>query len=461
MLGDIKKVHFIGIGGYGMSALAKVLIHMGTKVSGSDLKSSNLTHSLESLGADIFIGHNTANIKDVDLAVYSTAIPEGNSELKECKRQGITLWHRSDLLAKFINSYFGIAVAGTHGKTTTTSMISLILQEAGLDPTALVGGEVANFKSNARFGRSQYLVAEACESDHSFLRYYPMMSVLTNIEPDHLEYYDGDFSKLVDTYKIFLEHIDPKGVLVYCADDENAQKIKDAFKGEKLSYSLEVSADYKAVNLSSDRGNYKYDVVEKGKPIGTINLSVPGKHNVYNSLGGVVIARKLGIDFSAIKDALVQFQGAKRRFQVLGKHNDITVVDDYAHHPTEVKATLEAARDYSRGRVVVVFQPHRYSRLSYFIDDFAQSFTDADITVLHDVYSAGEKPIEGINSIELKQKIEKLGKTQVCHFPDHTEIINYLKEIVQKDDTVLFLGAGDISGTAYKFEEELAGDPKV
>ena len=455
MLGKIQRVHFIGIGGYGMSALAKIILQMGYTVTGSDLKASPLTRSLEKQGATIYLGHDKDNIGKAQLVVYSTAIPQDNPEMKECRAQGITLWHRSDMLAKFINSYFGIAVAGTHGKTTTTSMLSLILEEGGLDPTALVGGEVVNFSSNARFGTSKYLVAEACESDHSFLRYYPMMVILTNIEADHLEHYDGDFSKLIHTYEEFLQHIKPEGSLIYCADDDNTAAIIDAYGGEKMPYSLTKNAAYTGRNLREIKGCYTYELLEEGRLLGEVTLAVPGKHNVYNSLGAAALARKLGIDFSSIKRALAQFRGAKRRFQQLGCAQGITVVDDYAHHPTEVKATLQAARAFTQNRVLAVFQPHRFTRLQYFMDDFSASFADADVVLLHDVYSAGEEPIPEVNTAVLRDKISRQVDVPVHHVKTHGEIIKKLHALSLEGDTVIFMGAGDITGTASQYYEDI------
>jgi UDP-N-acetylmuramate--alanine ligase len=457
MLDNIRVVHFIGVGGYGMSALAKVLLHMGYQVSGSDLKASRLTRSLEEMGARIFIGHDEKNVKGAELVIYSTAIPSKNPEMQACREEGIPLWHRSDLLAQFINSRFGIAVAGTHGKTTTTSMVSLILEAAGLDPTALVGGEVVNFDGNARFGHSQYLVAEACESDNSFLRYYPTAAILTNIEPDHLEFYQGDFDRLLLSYQEFLRHVKEGGMVVYCADDHQVQTFMDQYRGEKRSYSLKGPADYQADNLQEVKGCYSFQVLENGRVLGDVQLAVPGKHNVYNSLGAIGLARFLGIDMKPIREALSLFKGAKRRFQVLGKAAGVTVVDDYAHHPTEVKATLEAARGYSDGRVIAVFQPHRYTRLNYFMDEFAHSFPLADMVLLHEVYTAGEAPIEGATSGALREKLARETQVPVHHLKTHAEIIALLKDVMQEDDTILFMGAGDISGTAYDFYAEVAG----
>ena len=455
MLDGLHRVHFIGIGGYGMSALAKVLLHMGYEVSGSDLQSSRLTRSLQDMGAKIYLGHNKEYVGEAELVVYSTAIPDDNPELKACRDRGIPLWHRSDLLARFINSRFGIAVAGTHGKTTTTSMASLILEEAGLDPTALVGGEVVNFAGNARYGRSRYLVAEACESDNSFLRYYPTAAILTNIEADHLEFYDGNFDGLLKAYKDFIGHIKAEGALIYCADDANVLALIENHQGEKLSYALEGPADYRGENLREEKGCYRFQVVEGGQNLGEVELNVPGRHNVYNSLAAAALARYLGVDFEPVQKALHQFKGAKRRFQVLGEVEGVTVVDDYAHHPTEVKATLEAARGYSDGRVIAVFQPHRYTRLNYFMEEFTRSFFNAHVLLLHEVYSAGEAPIDGATSGALKEKLTAKTDIPVYHFKTHGEIIESLKGLVREGDTVIFMGAGDISGTAYDFYQEL------
>ena len=458
MLDGIRSVHFIGIGGYGMSALARILLEMGYEVTGSDLKPSRLTRSLEARGARIHIGHSRDHVTGAQLAVFSTAIRADNPELEACRDQGIPVWHRSDLLARFINNRFGIAVAGTHGKTTTTSMVSLILEEGGLDPTALVGGEVINFGGNARFGRSTYLVAEACESDNSFLRYHPTAAILTNIEADHLEFHNGSFQDLVKSYKVFVEHLKPLGILVYCADDQNVLAVSGGFAGEKVSYALDRShVCYRGEGLRETRGCYSFRMVERGQDLGAVNLLVPGRHNVYNALGAAALSRSLGVGFEDIAKALSRFKGAKRRFQVLGKGRGVTVVDDYAHHPTEVKATLEAARGYSEGRVIAVFQPHRYSRLKYFMDDFARSFHHAQVVILHDVYAAGEEPMEGVTSAALGERVSRESRIPVHHLRTHPEIISFLEKNVKDKDTVLFMGAGDISGTAYEFHARITG----
>ncbi len=457
MLGETKKIHFIGIGGYGMSALAKILLHKGYQVSGSDLKRTGLTDSLIKQGAVIFWGHKAENVSGADLVVYSTAIPVDNPEIMACKTYNIPLWHRSDLLARFINKGISIAVAGTHGKTTTTSMAALILEKGGLDPTAIVGGEVANFKSNARFGSSPYLVAEACESDHSFLRYYPEIAILTNIEADHLEFYEGSFNKLLDTYADFIKHVKPGGTVVYCADDDHVQKIMAGHKGRKIAYGFNELADYTVAALTSERGCFRFDLLERGQTLGRITLYAPGKHNVANALAAAAVARLLGIGFADISKALASFQGAKRRFQVIGVSGNVTVIDDYAHHPTEVKATLAAAQAYTQGRVIAVFQPHRYTRLRFFMDEFASSFAAADKLFLLDVYSAGEKALPGITAAVLLEKIQAGAEVPVAYCRTREQVLESLKKEAQKGDTVVFMGAGDISDTARVYYQEISG----
>ncbi|HHX78092.1 MAG TPA: UDP-N-acetylmuramate--L-alanine ligase, partial [Firmicutes bacterium] len=369
----------------------------------------------------------------------------------------IPLWHRSDLLACFINNGIGIAVAGTHGKTTTTSMAALILEEGGLDPTAIVGGEVANFNSNARLGSGPYLVAEACESDHSFLRYYPEIAVITNIEADHLEFYDGSFDKLLDTYADFIKHVKPGGAVVYCADDGHVQKIMAAYKGRKIAYGINEFADYTAVALTSERGCFQFDLLEKGEALGRVVLHAPGKHNVANALAAAAVARLLGVGFEAISEALASFEGARRRFQVLGISRNIAVIDDYAHHPTEVKATLAAAREYSRGRVIAIFQPHRYTRLRFFMDEFAISFAAADKLLLLDVYPAGEEALPGITAAALQEKIQAGAEVPVDYCRTREQVLELLKKEAQEGDTVVFMGAGDISDTARVYYQEILG----
>jgi len=450
-LPQAKRVHFIGIGGYGMSALAQVLLHMGYRVSGSDIHDSALIRRLAEQGADIKLYHHPGNIGESDLVVYSTAIPADNSELQEAHRRGIAIWHRSELLAALINSHYGIAVAGTHGKTTTSTMIALLLEAGGLDPTALIGGVVSSFQSNARYGRSEYLVAEACESDHSFLRYRPHVAVITNVEPDHLEHYENDFNLLREAYKAFLQNLVAGGCAVLCFDDPFLRSIALHVERKVVTYGLdEDGADYGARDIVLHGLGGSFTFCRRGEPlVASVTLQVPGRHNVSNAVAALAVAAELGLDLERCAGALKDFRGAKRRFEIVGEIRGVKIIDDYAHHPTEIKVTLQAARAVAR-RLCCIFQPHRYSRTEYFFEEFARSFADADLVLLHRIYSAGEKPREGISSAALARRIGEIKGQEVYHSEDMDELGRLALEWAQPGDAIIVMGAGDITNLAYK-----------
>lgn len=444
-----KRVHFVGIGGYGMSALAKIMLQMNYIITGSDLNESQITLKLEELGVKINYFHGPDNIQGADLVVYSTAIPSTNPEILAAKERGIPLWHRSELLAFLINSKYGIAVAGTHGKTTTTSMISLVLEKAGLDPTAVIGGELTDFDGNARLGKSYYLVAEACESDHSFLRYKPALAVVTNVEADHLEHYGGSFKKIKETYEKFLQNIKEGGMAIVCADDPNLDKMKAKHSLECITYGIKKTADFLGAEIYYKDGGSAFNVYFKGVKMGRVELNVPGEHNVYNALAAIAVARFLGVGFDKIADILKGFKGAKRRFQIVYEGEGVTIVDDYAHHPTEIKATLAAARSWGKRRVIAVFQPHRYSRTYYLFNNFVRSFKEADVVVVSPIYSAGEKPMGGVSSELLVERIREEEDRDVILLDSIEEIQKYLFRIVKPGDMIITMGAGDIWRVAY------------
>ncbi len=462
---NYKLVHFIGIGGYGMSALALILLGMGIKVSGSDMNESRLTKRLREKGADVSLKHTADNIADCDLVVYSTAIPAENPEMQEARRKNKKMWHRSELLAELLNSRYGIAIAGTHGKTTTTAMLSLLLDKGGLDPTAVIGGEVNLFNGNARLGNGRYLVAEACESDNSFLRYFPQIALITNIEADHLEHYDGDFNKLNRAYDEFMAHIKPGGCLVMCGEDPLLQeKIKTGShqyrlitygvmddEGEKAASRYHKNGfDYSAGDVIYGNMGAEFTLYHHGKPLTEVKLNIPGRHNVSNAIGALAAAAHLGVEPRVCAAALQEFTGANRRFEIVGREKGITVVDDYAHHPTEIQATIQAARTCcgDGGRIICIFQPHRYSRTGYFMDEFAGSFTHADMVLLHDVYSAGEKPVEGISSEILAGMIREKGCNKGSNNVHYGSTFARLAELAcagaGPGDMVITMGAGDI-----------------
>lgn len=437
-----------------MSALAKILLGMNYHVTGSDLNESNITRKLNEMGAVIFYNHSAGHTEGADLVVFSTAIPPTNPEIQAAREKGITLWHRSELLACLLNSRFGIAVAGTHGKTTTTAMVSLVLEKAGLDPTAVIGGELSDFDGNARLGESRFLVAEACESDHSFLRYKPVIAVITNVEADHLEHYGGSFKKIIETYENFLGNLKEGGTAVISGDDVYLEEMSRKFPHNFITYGIHKPADYTAKNIRYLNRGSVFEVYFRGGKLGTLKLAVTGEYNIYNTLATVAVGRMLGVEFSTIKKIMGNFKGAKRRFQIIGETRDIIVVDDYAHHPTELKATLGAAKSYGKKRVIAVFQPHRYSRTYYLFDDFVESFTDADVIIITPIFSAGEEPIKGVSSEVLAQKVGEKEKRETVLL-DFDQVEDYLFDMVKPGDLVITMGAGDIWKAAHGLVEKL------
>lgn len=464
MLCKTDKIHLIGIGGYGMSGLAKLLLEMGYSVSGSDLTPSDITKHLTEMGAEISIGHHVRNVEGRDVIVYSTAIPEENDELQAGRARGKTL-HRSELLAAILNANTGIAVTGAHGKTTTTTMLAIILEKGGFDPTALIGGEVQDFSGTARLGRSKYVVAEADESDQSFSRYRPRHAIITNIEADHLEHYNGSFAELLEGYGAFAENISAHGFLVVPAQDKWIEEILPRTKCNVIRFGC-GEGEYRAEavrlrNLGSEFVIWK-DAVE----IGPIALEVPGKHNVLNATAATAAALELGVSFDAVQRALATFKGAKRRFQVLAQE-PFMIVDDYAHHPTEVQATLEAARSMGKARLIAIFQPHRFTRTQYFMEEFASSFSGADIVIIDEIFAASEQPIPEISSKTLAEKTAANHPGQVLQISGHQALTHWILGNWRPGDIVITMGAGDISKVGHKLAETcqqyLAGNvlPKV
>ncbi len=454
MLKDIKRIHFIGIGGYGMSALARVLLHLGYNISGSDLKAGEITEKLALQGARIHIGHDASHLGEAELVVYSTAIPPGNPELVAAREKGLPVWHRSELLAHFLNAGCGIAVAGAHGKTTTTSMIALVLAKCGKDPTAFIGGLLADFDGNARFGGSQYLVAEACESDHSFLRYRPDIAVITNIEADHLEHYGGEFHALLGAYRDFLHNIKPGGCAIINASDPHLAAMEKPAGVTVVTYGRVKRAHWRAEDLAVVGWGTRFTAFFETERLGEVTLKVPGVHNVDNALAALAAVSRIGLSFTDSKAGLEQFCGTKRRFQFLLNKEEIVVVDDYAHHPTEVAATLKAARYGNPQRIIAIFQPHRYNRTKLFMDEFAAAFDGADKVYLHKVYSAGEQPIPGITSAELARRMRARG-TDVTQLDDAAQIIQRVVQEARPGDLIMSMGAGDVTDIGHAIARHL------
>ncbi|ANS75506.1 UDP-N-acetylmuramate--alanine ligase [Paenibacillus yonginensis] len=450
-----EHVHFIGIGGYGMSAIARVMLEMGYTVTGSDVASQELTEKLAAKGAKIYIGHTAEQVHGADMVVYSTALPKDNVERVEAQEQGIPILHRSQMLARLLNERRGVAVAGAHGKTTTSSMIALVMEECGTDPTYIIGGEIMNIGTNAKAGKGEYVVAEADESDGSFLHYYPALSVVTNIEADHLENYGGDFGQLKQAYVQFLNQTKADGKAVVCGDDETVLELLPQVKANIVTYGIHRECDYMASDIQLGDRKVSFAVSHGQQKLGTIELSVPGIHNVYNALATVIVCLEAGIKFEAIAGAIHQFNGAKRRFQVLGEARDILVIDDYAHHPTEIQATISAAKATGK-RIVAVFQPQRYTRTFFLLDAFSKAFADADEVIITDIYSpAGEKQIEGVSSSKLVELIKQNSNAGARYIPTKEEVLADLAGRVQPGDLVLTMGAGDIWKVGYTLAKEI------
>lgn len=441
---DKKRVHFIGIGGYGMSAIARVLLDQDYVVTGSDVAENKLVEKLIEHGAQITIGHDASLVTGADTIVYSSSISPENVERVAAAEQGIEILHRSQMLARILNDKKGIAVAGAHGKTTTSSMIAQTLEICGADPTYVIGGEIVGLKGNAKAGKTDLVVAEADESDGSFLEYFPYIAVVTNIEPDHLENYGGDFENLKQAYRDFLGQVRPDGTAILCWDDAYVRDMAKEVKGSFVTYALHEPADFMAVNLRENKRQITFTVQQGSEVLGDVTLQIPGKHNVANALATVISALQVGIPFQAIADALFQFQGAKRRFQVIGEVEEILVVDDYAHHPTEIDSTLKGAKAVEK-RIVCVFQPQRYSRTHLLMKEFSEAFGEADEVVINTLYApAGEQPIPGVTAERLAEMIQENSNANTRFIATKEEVIDYLVENTKPNDLVITMGAGDI-----------------
>lgn len=433
--GDIKKVHFVGIGGIGMSGIAEILSEAGVSVSGCDLKPSAAGDLLRSRGISVSAGHDPSHLDGVDLVVMTAAVKGVNREIDEAHKRGIRVMRRSEMLGELVNARRSIGVSGTHGKTTTSSMIAVILGEAGLDPTVLIGGMLRNIGGNAKTGRGEFLVVEADEYDRTFHHLHPEVAVVTNIEADHLEYY-GSFENILEAFRVFLDGIRPGGSVIACVDDPSVAELVKQIKTRVIGYGLSPEAELRATNLQFDERGSTFDV----SGVGSFRLFVPGEHNVRNALGAIGAARELGLDASVIARGLTRFLGVDRRFQILGEYSGAIVVDDYAHHPTEIRATLAAARArYPGRRVWAVWQPHTYSRTRTLFDDFAASFRDADLVLVTEVYAARE-PKEDFSASRVVEAMRHPGARFTASLADTA---GYLLNHLRPGDVVLVLSAGD------------------
>ena len=449
-LDKVKRIHFIGIAGVGMRAIANIFIDKGYVVSGSDVKSSPATERLREKGARICIGHSPENLEKAEVVVISSAIRETNEELAAVRRQNIPVIHRSDALVHIMSWGKAIAVAGAHGKTTTSSMLGQVFLESGTDPTIVIGGEVDYLHSNSVLGHGEYVIAEADESDGSFLKEKPHIAVVTNIDADHMDHV-GTIENVVNAFKEFIYRLVEKdGLAVLCADNDKIRNLLPELERFHVTYGIKSEADYKAKNIGYHEGKLIFDVYYHGAFLGAVELCVPGNHNVLNALATVATARYCGIDFENIAKSLSRFHGAKRRFQTKGHVRGIWVVDDYAHHPTEINATLAAARSMGTHRVVCLFQPHRYTRTQLLADEFSKAFTSADKLILTDIYSAGEDPIDGVGGTFLTDKVKAATGQDAEYIATKAELLNYLKKYAQPRDLIITMGAGDI----YKVGEE-------
>ncbi len=454
--GKIRHIHFIGIGGSGMNGIAQVLLNQGFTVTGSDLKESQTVLNLKQMGAKIFIGHDPKNVEGADVVVYSSAVTQDNPELVRAKEIGIPIIPRGEMLAELMRFKYGIAIAGSHGKTTTTSMVGTILGKTGYDPTVVIGGKLEAYGSNAKLGSGDFIVTEADESDGSFLRLTPTIVSINNIDLEHIGFYKN-LSEIKQAFIDFANKVPFYGAVALNIDNENVRDILPYIEKKVIKFGLSEDADIKGYDLKLENGRYRFKVNDFGE----IHLSIPGKHNVYNALAAISISVELGVPFCVIKEALESFKNANRRFEI--KYDgSITVIDDYAHHPTEIKATLTAAKEvYNSRRIVAVFQPHRYSRLFSLYDQFTRSFDLPDITIITDIYSAGENPIDSVNGEKLSSDIKKESKKTVIYGENLQKTFNILKNVLKKGDVLLFLGAGNITKLSDQVAEFLKKKEEV
>ncbi len=451
MFSSIKKLHFVGIGGIGMSGIAEILIDQGFKVTGSDKAASDNTERLQSLGAKISIGHDAKNLEpDVDALVYSSAVTPDNPEVMEAQKRKLPVIRRAEMLAEVMRLKYGIGIAGTHGKTTTTSMVSLVLMEGGVDPTVIVGGRLHGLAgSNARLGKGEFIVVEADEFDRSFLSITPTIAVLTTLETDHLDTY-RDLDDIKGAFIQFASKVPFYGSVVLCLDEPALQDIMPKIKKKIITYGLNGQADLQAVDIIHKQNTSKFLVLHANKELGVVEIQIPGKHNIQNALAAIAVGLELKVPFEKIKTGIEKFTGVFRRWEVKADVNGITVVDDYAHHPTEIKVTLAGAKSGWRRRVVCVFQPHLYSRTRDFYEDFGRAFSNADVLVLTDVYPAREEPIQGVTGELIANAAKSFGHKNVNYIPDKKNVPDFLMKKKQPGDIIITMGAGDI----WRFGEE-------
>ncbi|MFN7928360.1 MAG: UDP-N-acetylmuramate--L-alanine ligase [Blastocatellia bacterium] len=452
MFSKFQHIHFVGIGGIGMSGIAEVLLNLGYRVSGSDMKRTAITDRLEALGGIVHEGHKASNIEGAHVIVTSTAVRADNPEVVEAVRKQIPVIPRAEMLAELMRLKYGIAIAGSHGKTTTTSMTAYVLTQGGLDPTVVVGGRLNAWGSNAKLGHGDFILVEADESDKSFLKLDPTIAVVTNIDREHLDFYK-DLDEIQAHFVQFVNKVPFYGAVIICLDDPNVQAIIPRITRRLITYGMTAQADISAsqVEVRHDRFGSAFNVKYRGQDLGRVQLNVPGMHNVSNALAAIAVGLDLELSFEIIASALETFRGAERRFQVKGERADnILVVDDYGHHPTEIRATLAAAKSSGR-RLIVLFQPHRYSRTAALREDFARSFYDADVVLLTDIYAASEEPIPGVTAQALAEDIERFGHRNVRYIGSVEQGAQAIADVAQPNDLVLTLGAGSVWKAGEEF----------
>ncbi len=445
-----QRIHFVGIGGAGMSGIAEVLLNLGHQISGSDLMASAVTDRLEALGATVHIGHSEKNVQDVDVVVISSAVSQENAEVRAAEGLFIPVIPRAEMLAELMRMKYGVAVAGAHGKTTTTSMVATVLGHGGVDPTIVIGGRLNSIGTNARLGQSDFLVAEADESDGSFLTLSPTIAVVTNIDAEHLDFY-GSLEKIKETFLQFINKVPFYGLSILCLDHPDVQALIPGVRKRFFTYGTSAQADLRASGIRQEGLVSEFDVSHKGEPLGRFQLRVPGQHNVLNALAAIAVGLELGLSPDVIREGLMVYSGVQRRFTLKGESQGVMVVDDYGHHPTEIEAALSAAKSLKRKRLVVLFQPHRFTRTRDLLQRFATCFNQADMLVITDIYSAGERPIPGVTGERIVHVVEEYGHRDVSYLPETKAVVPHLLNVVKRGDLVLTLGAGDV----YALGEEL------
>ena len=446
----VRQIHFVGIGGIGMSGIAEVLLNLGYAITGSDVSLSDITQRLTSLGAVIFSGHQASHLRDADVVVTSTAVKDDNPEVLEAHRRNIPVIPRAEMLAELLKMKFSVAVSGSHGKTTTTSMVSTVLAYGGLDPTMVIGGKLASIGSNAKIGDGEIIVAEADESDGSFLKLNPCLAVITNIDREHLDYY-RDIEEIKAAFLKFANIVPFYGSTILCLDNEHVREILPQIKRKVITYGLTSPADYQATEMVLTGPLSKFSVSCRGERLGEVTLNVPGRFNIANALATIAVARELDMPFDAIRKGLEAFVGVHRRLEIKGKVNGVTVVDDYGHHPTEIRETLAAARQVWKDRIIVVFQPHRYTRTQKLFNEFLTAFPDADYLIVTDIYAASEKPIEGVSAANLCEGIRAHGHQNVIYLSGFDEMTDHLLAMAKPSDVIITQGAGSVWKVGEEF----------